>query len=82
MTYLFNDGSKAMKWHRVFADHVQYFGFTQDQAREAIKMNPYLAKHEADLEKVFSEMKFIFKCKINERPNALNQYADWLKERM
>ena len=57
----FKDGTVAKKWHEVFATQVAYYGFTREQAREVIEINPYFKKHDKDLEIVFKYMPNIFR---------------------
>jgi len=71
----FRDGTPMKKWQREFASHVYKYGFTKDQARQAISMNPYLAKH-SDYDRVFDELPNIFATKENKW--ALDNYAEWL----
>ena len=70
----FSDGTPMKKWHRVLLTHVCYFGLSKQQAREAIALNPYLAKHKDDFDRVFEECKSSFVVPVRENPRALKDY--------
>ena len=77
----FEDGTPLKKWHRVFGDHVQSFGLDREQARKAILLNPYLAKHKNDFEKCFEEFViFHYPSKVDEEDHEFNicRYAEAL----
>ena len=75
--FLFSDETPVKKWHRVLLDHALYFGLSERQAREAIILNPYLAKHKDDFDKVFEECKSSFTAEGRERPMAIENYKKW-----
>lgn len=67
----FNDGTPMKKWHRVFLCHVWEYTLSKEQAREIIKLNPYLRKHENDFDRCFDEL-YLFSGK--EYPHHLEDY--------
>lgn len=67
----FADGTPMKKWHRVFLYHTWEYTLSKEQAREIIKLNPYLKKHEKDFEKCFDEL-YVFSVK--EYPHHLEDY--------
>lgn len=72
----FADGTPMKKWHRAFCFQVCEYTLSKAQAREIIKLNPYLKKHENDFERCFEEcggdINSIFSAK--EYPHHLEDY--------
>ena len=75
--FSFSDDTPVKKWHRVLLAQVGFFGLSQRQAREAIILNPYLAKHKDDFDRVFEECKSSFTASGRENPKALANYIKW-----
>lgn len=73
----FSDETLMKKWHRVLLEQVWFFGLSKRQAREAILLNPYLAKHKDDFDRVFEECKSSFTASGRENPKALADYIKW-----
>ena len=75
--FSFSDDTPVKKWHRVLLSQVEFFGLSARQAREAILLNPYLAKHKDDFDRVFEDCKPSFTAEGRERPMAIENYKKW-----
>lgn len=69
----FADGTPLKKWHRVLLFHAWEYTLSKEQAREIIKLNPYLKKHENDFERCFGE-DFTLCFSNKEYPHHLEDY--------